>query len=347
MKKTLLLTIVLLVALSACEKESTDPDPIADTKTYTKLTNSTSNSEYAGCYSTADTKIYYRSNISAMSSGTYDIWRMNVDGSNQEKILNFSVSGGGAQTGGLFDISGDRLSFYESNSIHEMLALDLTKTFPINRDTYNGASDGLSVLLTVPGGLGAAFVNFHEGTDKGAWVIRTSLNGVSPTVVQLRIADKASITGANANAIGSILLTALQISEIYSFSPDGSQMAIAYVPTGSESTVKQDVYIINTSDGSIAQRLTSEGENGISSSNPAWSPNGSLIAFDRRDADGNYQIYTIKPDGTGLTQLTKKEDSIEGETDVLSWSSPIWIDNNTLIINRLGTSYRQVWKVKF
>ena len=34
-----------------------------------------------------------------------------------------------------------------------------------------------------------------------------------------------------------------------------------------------------------------------------WSPKGDLIAF-TSNRDGDYEIYTIRPDGTGLTRLT-------------------------------------------
>ena len=36
---------------------------------------------------------------------------------------------------------------------------------------------------------------------------------------------------------------------------------------------------------------------------PLWSPRGDLIMFSRQ-ADGDYEIYTIKPDGTDLRRLT-------------------------------------------
>ncbi len=36
---------------------------------------------------------------------------------------------------------------------------------------------------------------------------------------------------------------------------------------------------------------------------PLWSPRGDLIMFSRL-AEGDYDIYTIKPDGTGLKRLT-------------------------------------------
>jgi TolB protein len=36
---------------------------------------------------------------------------------------------------------------------------------------------------------------------------------------------------------------------------------------------------------------------------PLWSPRGDLIMFSRL-AEGDYNIYTIRPDGTGLKRLT-------------------------------------------
>jgi len=36
---------------------------------------------------------------------------------------------------------------------------------------------------------------------------------------------------------------------------------------------------------------------------PLWSPRGDLIMFSRL-SEGNYEIYTIKPDGTGVKRLT-------------------------------------------
>ena len=36
---------------------------------------------------------------------------------------------------------------------------------------------------------------------------------------------------------------------------------------------------------------------------PLWSPRGDLIMFSRQ-AEGDYEIYTIKPDGTGVKRVT-------------------------------------------
>jgi Tol biopolymer transport system component len=48
---------------------------------------------------------------------------------------------------------------------------------------------------------------------------------------------------------------------------------------------------------------------------PAWSPRGDLIAFIRR-IDGNFEVFTIRPDGKELKQLTRTK----GNEAHLSWS---------------------------
>ena len=48
---------------------------------------------------------------------------------------------------------------------------------------------------------------------------------------------------------------------------------------------------------------------------PLWSPRGDLIVFSRQ-ADGDYEIYTVKPDGSGVTRLT----SAPGNDAHMAWS---------------------------
>lgn len=52
-----------------------------------------------------------------------------------------------------------------------------------------------------------------------------------------------------------------------------------------------------------------------SDANPAWSPDGSKIAFSS-NRDGNFEIYVMGADGTGVTRLTNR-----AATDILpAWS---------------------------
>lgn len=56
--------------------------------------------------------------------------------------------------------------------------------------------------------------------------------------------------------------------------------------------------IFNLEDRSV-KVLTNEYDN-----LPDWSPDGSRIVFTRRLSDGNFDIFTIQPDGSGLQRLT-------------------------------------------
>jgi Tol biopolymer transport system component len=76
-----------------------------------------------------------------------------------------------------------------------------------------------------------------------------------------------------------------------SWSPDGKQMV--YRVAGSELGLR----ILNLADGKVIT-LTTEYDNF-----PAWSPKGNLIEF-TSFRDGDFEIYTIHPDGSGVQRLT-------------------------------------------
>jgi len=70
-----------------------------------------------------------------------------------------------------------------------------------------------------------------------------------------------------------------------SWSPDGQWIAFGFGT-------------FNLEDRSV-RVLTTEPDN-----LPGWSPDGSRIVFTRRQADGNYDVFTIRPDGSDLRRLT-------------------------------------------
>ena len=66
-------------------------------------------------------------------------------------------------------------------------------------------------------------------------------------------------------------------------------------PVGDNDT---DIFVANI-DGSNATRVTTTGDN----YQPTWSPDSTRLAF-TSTRDGDYNIYTIRADGLGLTRLT-------------------------------------------
>ncbi|HSX00847.1 MAG TPA: hypothetical protein VLF67_01280 [Candidatus Saccharimonas sp.] len=96
----------------------------------------------------------------------------------------------------------------------------------------------------------------------------------------------ADVNGANPHRLG--------YGEAASWSPDGLRLVVG----GGD-----DLSIVNM-DGSQAHVLSNDYL--LPAMDPSWSPKGDLIAFSLRDPADIYnsQIFTIKPDGTELTQIT-------------------------------------------
>jgi TolB protein len=88
------------------------------------------------------------------------------------------------------------------------------------------------------------------------------------------------------------------------YSPDGSR--IVYRTMGPDGN---GLRIMNLKDGTVTV-LTSEYDNF-----PVWSPRGDLIAFVRL-LDGDFEVFTIRPDGTDLRRLT----NAKGNDAHLAWS---------------------------
>jgi Tol biopolymer transport system component len=77
------------------------------------------------------------------------------------------------------------------------------------------------------------------------------------------------------------------------FSPNGKLILFRRLSNPNEA------WVMNA-DGTNATRLTTDAEF------PHWSPDGKRIAFSRREsAFGNFEVFTMAANGTGLTNLTK------------------------------------------
>lgn len=76
-------------------------------------------------------------------------------------------------------------------------------------------------------------------------------------------------------------------------------------------------------------------EKRIHVNNPAWSPDGTMIAFDKADISSQYfresttsEIYIIKPDGQGLKQLTSDNIDDTGPTWASDGKSVVFVSYN-------------------
>jgi WD40 repeat protein len=84
------------------------------------------------------------------------------------------------------------------------------------------------------------------------------------------------------------------------WSPDGKVAAYAY--PGNKTGDKTDLFLFDP----IKQSWTSLAEFNFIDP-PMWSPDGNWLAFRVQDGQGNEDIYAIRRDGTGLTDLTASD----------------------------------------
>jgi Tol biopolymer transport system component len=149
------------------------------------------------------------------------------------------------------------------------------------------SADGRQIVVGV--GRFSAFLDFTIGDKKPA----DPVNGGGQTaVLNADGSDFHLVTsGPNNNAFAS-------------FAPDGRRLV--YRTEGPEG---QGLRILDLTDKSV-KPLTRDWDNF-----PIWSPRGDRIAFVRR-LDNDFQVFTIRPDGTGLRQLTRGS----GNNAHLAWS---------------------------
>ena len=119
------------------------------------------------------------------------------------------------------------------------------------------------------------------------------------------------------------------------WSPDGTKIAF---DSHRDSNVSTEIYVMNA-DGSDQRRLTHDsGQGGIFNTLPLWSPLGDVIEFEKSVNGQNYDLWTVRPDGSDLRQVT----SDGGSKRDVSWSP----DGNRLLYTRSDASGGRVFTVR-
>jgi Tol biopolymer transport system component len=114
------------------------------------------------------------------------------------------------------------------------------------------------------------------------------------------------------------------------FSPDGRRIAFC-----SDRTGVLEIWVAEA-DGSSERQVT-HGPT-LSQGSPRWSPDGSLIAFDAQEANGDRHIWTIPAEGGGARQLTHEA----GEQAAPTWSR----DGQWIYFSHNGSGRHEVWRVR-
>jgi TolB protein len=211
-------------------------------------------------------KIAYVSSIDFPGpGGNYEIYIMNVDGSDLTNLTNSPGDDGNSS----FSPDGSKIVFMsERDGNYEIYIMNIDGSGQV-RLTNNPAFDEHPCFS--PDGSKISFTSDRNGN----WEIYIM----------------------NIDGSGQVRLTNIPAPAANwwpCFSPDGSKIAFASTRDGNE-----EIYIMNV-DGSGQTRLTN---NPTNDAYPSFSPDGSKIAF-TFDRFGNSEIYIMNIDGSGQTNLT-------------------------------------------
>ncbi|EXG79458.1 PD40 domain-containing protein [Cryptosporangium arvum] len=106
-----------------------------------------------------------------------------------------------------------------------------------------------------------------------------------------------------------------------SWAPDSAQFAVTRGLIDERSGEPYDIEVVTLrADGSRETALTRTGGD---KNSPAWSPDGTTIVFSQSLAGENYDLWSMKADGTRVKQLTRTKDVGEQDT--------VWAPTGTAI----------------
>lgn len=168
-----------------------------------------------------------------------------------------------------------------------------------------------------------------DAVDSAAWspdghalaFTRSVFHGDDPVpvraeiwVVDVATASAHRVTRGSAARVGD----RLRSQDGYAgWSPDGSRILFVHEEHATPAGLSQYAVMTIAPDGTDLRPVT---PNDVNGGQPVWAPDGSLIAFQSPpDEEGVTQaLYTIRPDGTGMTSLTNTLDT--NDSAYPSWS---------------------------
>jgi hypothetical protein len=191
----------------------------------------------------------------------------------------------------------------------DRFTLSANPPLPVDHSVANGSQPDFNQLLFVPGGLGGQWFAVSPDGTTAAWDALTTATGQCPSNTDLHVAPLSSLSGQDNNTYGQIIdsfslsCSVANTDSIVgmSFSPDGSQLVVGALSGPNYYAFDLSIYNL---DGTLVRQLTTNGAgaNHVTNWQPVWSSNN-RIAFSS-NSSGQYQIYTINPDGSNLTQVT-------------------------------------------
>jgi TolB protein len=247
----------------------------------------------------AQTKIAYASE----RNGNKEIWVMDYDGANQQQVTHL-----------------------KSIALTPRWSPDATRIAFTCFAPYRGVTSAQICLYSAVSDRLISFPRYRGTNGSPAWspdgseiAFMSSLNGDPEIYV-------SDTTGAHLRRI----TFAAGVSTSPAWNPKtGKQMAFVSDRAGSP------VLYLANSDGSDVEKLNLPDMGYVI--DPAWSPNGQLLAFSWRRPSGNYDIYAMDIVSRQLVELTRDA----GRNERPSWAP----DGRHIVFESTRTGTRQIWSM--
>ncbi|HXX20828.1 MAG TPA: hypothetical protein VEJ46_15595 [Candidatus Acidoferrum sp.] len=249
--------------------------------------------------SIAQTKIAYVSE----RGGNKEIWVMDYDGANQQEVTHL-----------------------KSISLTPRWSPDATRIAFTCYVPFRGVTSAQICMYSAASNRLIAFPRYRGTNSSPAW---------SPDSSQIAFMSSQNgdpeiyVTNADGTHLHRITFAA-GVSTSPAWNPKtGKQMVFVSDRGGSP------VLYLSDSDGSNVQKLDLPDMGYVV--DPAWSPNGQLLAFSWRRPSGNYDIYAMDIVSRQLVELTKDA----GRNERPSWAP----DGRHLVFESTRTGTRQIWSM--
>lgn len=125
------------------------------------------------------------------------------------------------------------------------------------------------------------------------------------------------------------------------WAPDGRKAAFVRSPAFNDPGPPKDVIYVMNSDGSDQRPLTQ-----IDASFPTWSPSGRWIAFLSYQPNGNYAMYRMNADGSGLRRLAVNAGGLSWSPDGKKIVFDRSEDNNIYVMNADGSGKKRLTRFR-
>jgi len=261
----------------------------------------------------------------------HDLYAINADGTNERLLAKFIVTdpwGGRFGCPNWLGNTGDIIlmdyKFYWEIMRFRLSEAIRDNVLPVERAVWDGDSLYITRLIFVPPGYnpykspatispisspdGSKIAFHYDSYREGKWVVRIYENSLNGYIGSIDDVGRTVFSVSSDGAIGADF-------KPMAFSPDGQKLVISACETGWAQGKRRDLYVVDITSG-MRYMLTNTGSQGVDHGYVSWSSQN-WIAFAMRQSDeSSYDLYIIRPDGTGLTRLT---DTPWNEIDP-SWS---------------------------